>query len=87
MILLINAFVIHIYLRKMNVNYVNLWIVLSLKDNMEKIMKITYSFEVDEEFDECADALRRALDEMAQEFFDQEVSNSRVDTPFEMSED
>lgn len=50
-------------------------------------MKITYSFEVDEEFDECADALRRALDEMAQEFFDQEVSNSRVDTPFEMSED
>lgn len=50
-------------------------------------MKITYSFEVDEEFDECAEVLRRALDEVVQEFFDKEVRNSRVDTPFEMSED
>lgn len=50
-------------------------------------MKITYSFEVDEEFDECADALRRVLDEVIQEFFSRDVMNSRVDTPFEMAEE
>lgn len=50
-------------------------------------MQITYKVEVDEEIYECADVLRRVIDQTVQDFLRQIPRNSRIDTPFEMAED
>lgn len=50
-------------------------------------MIISYQVEVEEEFYEGADPVRKALDQTIQDFLRQEPRNSKVETPFEIAEE